>query len=375
MRGIEEALTKHAVDNTSMISDEKPIFIIGGGRSGTTLARYILNAHPNIYIAEEISYHIWMSYFRGNFRTRLLKYFHTFSYVWLRQNPDKILEKLPTNLSKKHFSLVYKEILKSKAQQYQRNRFGEKNPILATSLPQIYRDFPNAKVINIVRDPRANVHSHTTMPWASSSLTISNTTLRVNFESMKKYDDKILNIKLEDLIASPQQTIATMLDYVEEPWSDRVLNHAQFTLHNEGIPFPWLNEASKDRKNKSAKWTDSLSPAWIRLIERLNREQMERFGYATQPLNKEPGTLEMLLAMTADIPQILYCWYRTLRAILQIAITDPKNTWKVQNIAHSMNPKGWELHSGWDRNLPVMPAENMHRDPLQEELGSINFSK
>ena len=70
-------MTAQDLDSCSY-KKEKPIFIIGGGRSGTTLARYILNAHPNIYIAEEISFHSWMSSLKGSFKKRLHNYFLTF---------------------------------------------------------------------------------------------------------------------------------------------------------------------------------------------------------------------------------------------------------------------------------------------------------
>lgn len=351
---------QHAGDRVDL-SDEKPIFIIGGGRSGTTLARYTLNAHPNIYIAEEISYYFWVNYFRGDLRTRLQKYFNTFSYVWLRQNPQNVMAMLPSDLGKQHFPVVYRDILKTKAQQYGRRRFGEKNPLLTIAMEQVFNDFPNAKVINLVRDPRANVFSHTTMPWSSRSLLTANAVVKANYKMAKKHGDRILHIKLEDLIENPKPTIATMLDFVEEPWSDNVLDHAKNTLPNEGIPFPWLREASRDRKSKSQKWTDGLSPAWIRLIEQTNREQMQRFGYAPHSPAQSQGKLVRMSAMLADVPPLIASVYRTLRLATLLAVTAPDDTWKVQSIMHSLNPSAWDHHPEWDEDLPQLPAQEVHR--------------
>ncbi len=76
-----------------------PIFILGNGRSGTTLMRFMLNAHPDIYIGEEVCYHFWMRNFQGSFRRRLYYFFHSFSYAWLRMDPQVVLDALPADLS------------------------------------------------------------------------------------------------------------------------------------------------------------------------------------------------------------------------------------------------------------------------------------
>lgn len=355
-------------ESTHAASPEKPIFIIGGGRSGTTLARYILNAHPNIYIAEEIAYHSWMGMLKGNFEKRLNNYFRTFSYIWLRQDPHRVLEQLPTPLTRAHFGLAYAKILKLKAAQYGRRRWGEKNPLLTTQINRLYDDFPDARIINVIRDPRANVYSHSTMPWSAPSLIISNFLASLNYKIVKKHGDRILNIKLEDLIADPRKAIATILDFVEEPWSDRLLDHAKYTLKDEGIPFPWLSEAARSRKSKSKRWSDGLSPAWIRMIESANREQMERFGYPIADLDASVGAWDKLLAMAQDVPKLGYSIYRSLRMMFLMSVTRPENTWEIQEIMHSLNPRAWEKHPDWDPLLKTMKDADIYREPVVEGI-------
>lgn len=350
--------------NEKPSSDEKPIFIIGGGRSGTTLARYILNAHPNIYIAEEIAYHSWMGMLKGSFEQRLLNYFKSFSYVWLRQDPSRVLAQLPSPLTKAHFGLAYSRILKLKAAQYGRQRWGEKNPLLTTQIDRLYQDFPQARIINVIRDPRANVYSHSTMPWSVPSLIISNFLASLNYKIVKKHGDRILNIKLEDLIAEPRTAIASILDFIEEPWSDRLLDHARYTLKEEGIPFPWLSEAARSRKTKSRRWSDGLSPAWVRMIESANREQMERFDYALADLAEKVGAWEKMIALGQDIPNLCYSVYRSLRMMYLLAVTPPEKTWEIQDIMHSLNPRAWSEHPDWDPLLKTMQAADIYREPL-----------
>ena len=39
-------------------SSLSPIFVVGTGRSGTTLLRTMLNAHPRIYLTHEASFYV-----------------------------------------------------------------------------------------------------------------------------------------------------------------------------------------------------------------------------------------------------------------------------------------------------------------------------
>ena len=39
--------------------DRAPIFLIGCGRSGTSLLRSMLNAHPRIYLLQESAFFSW----------------------------------------------------------------------------------------------------------------------------------------------------------------------------------------------------------------------------------------------------------------------------------------------------------------------------
>ena len=42
-----------------MGDDERPIFVVGASRSGTTLLRMMLCAHPRIHLTMEASFYVW----------------------------------------------------------------------------------------------------------------------------------------------------------------------------------------------------------------------------------------------------------------------------------------------------------------------------
>ncbi len=338
------------------LENEKPIIIIGGGRSGTTLLRYILNSHPNIYISEEISYHVWMSRFFGSFEKKLGQYFKIFSFLWLRLDPKVVLSKFSSDISEADSAQVYLEILKAKSAEYNKPRYGEKNPFLTHSLKQIFADYPNAKVINVVRDPRGNVFSHTTMPWSTPSMLLANRIVKEGMEKVNEFDDRILSVKLEDLISKPEKTARQLLDYVEEPWSNNLLEHSNYSLPNDGIPFPWLNEAAKGRRQKKLVWSEGMSAAWIRRVESSNIETIKRFNYPIHILDKEPNWMHRVGSLLGDMPKCAYSLVRITRLCVLFTFTKKSQSGKLQTLMHSLNPRAWRFHQEWDKNLPEPPS-------------------
>ena len=345
--------------------DASPIFIIGNGRSGTTLMRLMLNAHPKIYIAEEINYHYVMKTYLGSFRRRLYDYFQSFSYAWLRMDPQVVLDVLPAKPEERDSAAVYLRILECKAAQYGKTRVGEKGPMLSLALDLLYRDYPNARVIHMVRDPRSVVYSHITMPWSTPSLLMANWMVWFNMKAIQRYGDRILNIKLEDVVAQPEATMRKVLAFVGEEWSDDILHHNEHLLPNDGIPFPWLNEAARRPKQKTITWKEVLSPTWIRMIENTNRETFKTFGYAPLPLPSEPSLWDKTRAVAVDLPQFVRTLWNALRLGTRFHLVPKSDARALQALMHSTNPAAWDMHPEWDRTLPEPPRVNPPRQLLE----------
>ena len=151
--------------------DRSPIFLIGTGRSGTTLLRQILNAHPRIYLTNEAFFYTYERFTPKSLSTSqwLERFFDTFSFAWLQIHPDEVRDALPGDLPRARISEAFQAIMKITAAHHGKVRYGEKSPLNSSNLKQIFRDFPDARVVYIMRDPRATAVSYTRMPWGSSS--------------------------------------------------------------------------------------------------------------------------------------------------------------------------------------------------------------
>lgn len=343
-------------------ADAAPIFIIGTGRSGTTLLRQMLNAHPRIHITHEASFYSYARHAPVDVSASqwLERYFQTYSYAYLGLDPATVRAALPADLPRDRIVDAYTTILKAKAAQKGRVRWGDKNPLDTHNLAQIFADFPDARVVYITRDPRPTVHSFNRMPFGTSSALFNCLLCRLQFDHIQPYLDRILEVRLEDLSRDPRSVMQTILRFVDEPWHDAVLDHVAQAAHDDVPPLPWFVGATAEHANQKrsdGRWLDTMDPAWIRLVETFNRDAMRRYSYAPADLPHPPGLLARGAALLTDLPQMFIAGYRLLafgrlldRHFRGLQLLDPQEGLQ-RNI--SLNPAAWRHYPNF--RLPAVP--------------------
>ncbi len=344
--------------------DCSPIFVIGTGRSGTTLLRQMLNAHPRIHITHEAAFYSYAQHMPAGSSVDewLERYFETFSFAWMRLDPREVRDALPRGLSKDQMREVYLTIMRLQAWQRGKVRFGEKNPLDTHNLPRIFADFPDARVICIMRDPRPTVLSFNRMPFGTTSTMLNAQLCRIQYEHIKPYLDRILEVRLEDLTAEPMQTMRSILHFVGEPWDDVVLDHVKHSRTDDVPPLPWFVGATQRAPNQSeSRGRDELEPVWTRIVEWVNQESMTRYGYEPAVLVKEPSRWEYAWAFCKDIRGMAEAAYRLLsmkrlidRHFQGRERLDPQRGME-ENV--QLNPAAW-------RNYPQFEMPQVPRAPV-----------
>lgn len=338
-----------------MDPSRSPIFVIGTGRSGTTLLRFMLSAHPRIYLTHEASFYVWeWLYPRKAPRREFLDYYlQTPSFRWLRVEADRVLEGLPDPLPPERMGEAYAAVMRAKAAQYGRVRFGDKTPSHAAHLKRLFADFPEAKVVHIVRDPRGTAVSLSRMPWASPSLYTNAGFCELERRQIAKFRQRMLQVRLEDLLTEPKATMAQILDYVGEPWDDAVLDHARHLPDKHDMPpLPWLESSAQDRGAPAAQWR-SMSPLDIRLVESVTRRIMRDAGYEKAQLETEPSRFSVWWAGVKQLPALaryVGTYWRMGRLLRDPAMFDAPET---QALFQEVNPSSWGRYPGFA--MPIAP--------------------
>lgn len=150
-----------------------PVFVVGVGRSGTSLLQSMLAAHSQLSVPPETAF------LRRFVAPRLLSRTHRRGgpeAVESLLEKDERVERLGLDLSgalrdmnwqTRHLDrAIYESLMAAYATAAAKPRFGDKDPRLIEYLPVISCVWPEAFVIHVVRDPRDVVSSRLKADWA-----------------------------------------------------------------------------------------------------------------------------------------------------------------------------------------------------------------
>ncbi len=337
--------------------DRAPILVVGTGRSGTTLLRLLLNAHPRIYLTHEASFYLIRSGLpeRPSPDQWLGRYFRSGSFAFLRLGRAEVRAELQRGPGSDRLAGAYRAVMRAKARQYAKPRYGDKTPVNTACLKKIFEDFGDPRVIHVVRDPRGTVASLLRMPWAASSVGLNSLFCQMRLKEVRPFAQRIHEIRLEDLLADTERVMRGVLEFVGEPWDDAVLDHVHHAPLHDVPPFPWFRAAKSAVRPPTGEpaWMRQLDPAWIRNIEQVHRSSMERYGYRTAELDPEPGFAARQLARLADLPEV---WHslrhrkKLLRLTRGSTVPDPR---EAMVTLMQFNPRAWALYP--DFVMPRVP--------------------
>jgi hypothetical protein len=222
--------------------DELPIFfVVGRGRSGSTLLRSLFDAHPHVMIPLESRFVQFLYYnypskkrwLPGTAQRAILDLEHGFEPPKLnRTNLEKQVESLSPDLS---FRKVCKLIYLNTFSEFPKERIhaiGDKNPRYTFFIPQLLKLFPNARFIHLVRDYRDNIVSvqrtgrlineSGNIYFALGRWSLYN---RYVVKYQKRYPDRFCRVKFEELIKDPGTVMKNLCSFLGIDFDPEMLNY------------------------------------------------------------------------------------------------------------------------------------------------------
>lgn len=218
---------------------QMPLIFIGGvPRSGTTLMRAMLDAHPDVRCGQE---------------TRVIPRLLQMRFHWLKSEKESMrLEQagITKSVLDSAIAAFTLEIIAKHGQPAA--RLCNKDPLTIKMGTYVIDLFPNAKFIFMVRDGRATAHS-----IISRKVTITGFDLTSYRQCLKKWNSaveamnnqckelgpgKCLRVPYEQLVLHPKEWMHKVLKFLDIPWNDSVLHHEDFI--NNGIELSKVERSS-----------------------------------------------------------------------------------------------------------------------------------
>lgn len=281
------------VDAERAASD--PVFVMGIPRSGTTLISMMLSAHPAFAIAPDLHYiHHWAVRCRRLNLSRTEefdRFWRAFSssprFGYLGLDADTVREHIQIN-NRYSFRGVYLSVLESFAALSRKRRWGEKTPFTADHLETLFDWFPDARVVYMLRDPRAVVSSFLKLPWLdekdldSHSLSWARGVARALVDGS---DRRIMHVRYEALVYAPANVLGEVCSFLGESYWPEMLNRRDLLEESmlrgrEGWEREHVQAAlSPVHRESVQRWRHELTAEEVDIIESHCGAMMQETGY------------------------------------------------------------------------------------------------
>jgi hypothetical protein len=283
-------------------------FIVGMGRSGTTLLTSMLNMNPEIISTPENEF-ILFSYnpyvFKNFNNPKVVKSFiNIFNYnfnnvitIWKPKSIDKDVLKLKIKSYANLCKLVYLNYPLSKKEMSSVKWVIDKNPSYSLQINKLNKVFPDAKYIVIVRDYRDNIVSRN--KYSDTLVSIYNLAAAWNYFYDRIYESISQNnlsyhlVRYEDLVNSPKESLQEICNYLSVTFTDEMLKfqdfskdlkaHAKQNISDEKFKKVSTMHSNLDNEvnsNRVEAYLDELSSSDISILDNVCSFYANKFNYS-----------------------------------------------------------------------------------------------
>lgn len=278
-----------------MRSSIPPFFVVGASRSGTSLLRFMLDAHPGLALPDELWYFSKVSDAVP------------FPGAWWETHPASVVEHIFDRFRERSPRLFdaalwkearasvagrpatprapYQAVLEAYARREGALAWGEKTPSNVQWVDVLAAWFPTARFVFLVRDPRSVVASALRFPHLPNDPVVgAYNWLRANTRGHALVaalpPERWRLVRYEDLVSNPQSTLSGLAAFLGGEWDPSMLRFYEGATGAIGPNGPLPSLVTKPVVgNRADKWRDELDAETIAIVEAVCGSVMEGFGY------------------------------------------------------------------------------------------------
>ena len=314
---------------------DKILFVVGNSRSGTTMMGRILGKHPDVYTFGELHFfgQLWAPTFSSTLGRQAAEELASQLLCIQREgyrthgNPHRFLEEARTFLGtlpefreqgggEATPDALFSAFLHYEAFQHNKAVPCDQTPRNVFYIDEILRFYPQAKIINMIRDPRDVLLSQK-RKWKRRFLGGSDMPIKETFRDWMNYHpitishiwctavnaaeqfvqhERVISIYFEELLARPETTVLRVCEFVGITYTDSMLKVPQVgSSVAEDQPQQLGINPSRAHSWRSDTTKGELSSAEIYLNQTITAALMKKHNYSAVSVRPNIASLALHL--------------------------------------------------------------------------------
>jgi len=273
--------------------DKAPVFVLGCGRSGTTLLYHMLLSAGNfaVYRAESNAINLLEPRFgdlSGKRNKEKLMEAWLSSKLYERSGLDREAIKAKVIAECRNGGDFLRMIMSEMARQQKVERWADCTPEHLLYLKRIKETIPEALIIHIIRDGRDVALSTAKLGYVrrwwwdrTPNVMVSGLywewMVRKGREDGRNLGPDYIEVRFEELISNPRGTLATLSGFVDQELDyDQILKVGIGSVSQPNTSF---KDSSGDGFNPLGRWRNGFTPEHLAMFEILVGDTLEELGY------------------------------------------------------------------------------------------------
>jgi hypothetical protein len=274
------------------LPSDRPVFVVGCPRSGTTMLQLMLHAHPRIAVPPETRFLLAAYRRRYQIGDLAAPENRRALATWIAGTPQfgdlglRREQVIPAIVAAPGtLGSALGTVFKMYAERFGKPRWGDKRPSYLRNLPILLRLFPDAQIIDIVRDGRDCVASLKETPWRPRDfgdlIDCWARSADASARAARRYPASVYHrVRYEDLVADPVAHLRQICAFLGEDYDPAMAE--PWAVAPVAVPGykTWHRlTRSAITTSRAGSWQQRLTPEEVRRCEAVFGRRLARFGY------------------------------------------------------------------------------------------------
>lgn len=294
--------------------EQRPVYVAGQERSGTSLMYALLASHPNIAMTRRTN--LWTHFYdqygdlsQPDNLDACLRMMQRYKRIRpLKLDPARVRREFLQG--EQTYGRLFAIIEGHYAERLGKSRWGDKSLHTERYADAIFAAYPRATILHMMRDPRDRYASALTR-WEVNRSGVGGgaavwlSSVKLAKQNQKKYPDHYKIVRYETLASEPEATLQEICSFIGEPYEPVMLtmNGAKSFRDEGGNSSYTTYEPGRISTRSIGRFRQVLSNRQIAFLQMLCSKEMKTLDY--EPDNIELSAQETIIFYLLNVPDNL----------------------------------------------------------------------